>query len=197
MGAITELHEKHRKVISTFSSTVENKVAVISLEKFGLKTAGKIAGKMLTPAKWLMDYTSDGTIPDKVDTGLYAVGALAEGAEGPALAVEFVKAAIDDDIENKLAAVRRGEAPKYRKFIKACYYYGMSPPMINAQTIASKGGTAWRHKNGLWVYIVDRRNYLVADFQPHHATMIMQPVIPIQVRGGRFKWHIKYSSGES
>lgn len=192
MGSIAELHEKHREVISKFASTTENKIAAMSLEKLGLKTASKIAGKIITPAEWLFDYTTEGKLPDKVEAGLYGVGVLIESAEGPALSVEFVKAAIDDDIKYKLAAIRRREAPKYRKFIKACYYYGSSPPMINAQIIASKGGTAWRDKNGLWVYIVDRRNQLVADFQPHNATMIMQPIIPLQVQGGRFKWSVKY-----
>jgi len=191
MGEISEFHERHHGVINKAAVTGSQKVAVMGLEKMGLKTLGHVVGKVVTPAIWVWDYSKDGKLPDKTEVGLFGFGVLVEGAEGPALAVEFLKAAIDDDIENKLKQVRQDEEPQYRKFIKACYNYGMSPPLINAQTIATRGGTAWRHKNGLWVYIEDIHGHPVANFKPHNAVAVFQPDMPLRTDGnGKFYFHL-------
>ena len=191
MGSVTEFRERHEEVVSKAKDIAEDKIAVMSLEKMGLKLASKIAGKIIAPAKWLYDYSTDGKLPGKVEAGLFAVKALAETAETPAIAVDMFKSVVDDDTKHKLDAIRKEQEPQYRAFIRDCIHYGAYPQYINATYIASKGGTAWRGKNGLWVYIVDKHNHLVADFQPRGATKIMQPMKPLRTHGGKIVWEIK------
>ena len=116
-------------------------------------------------------------------------GALASVAT---ISTGVVKAVVDDDdMDRKLREVQAGEDPKYRPFIKPCYRYAVTPPQINATTIASKGGTAWRHPNGLWVYITVIRGYLVHDHKPKRSVMTYQPKHPLQkVSRGGFIWDI-------
>lgn len=96
---------------------------------------------------------------------------------------------VDDDIDRKLRLVMDSEEPKYRQFIKPCYRYGLMAPQINAMTIASKGGTAWKHANGLWVYITDIRGYLIHDFRPRKAVMTYRPKNPLKkAYDGGFIW---------
>ena len=56
-------------------------------------------------------------------------------------------------------------------------------------TIAGKGGTAWLHPNGLWVYLIDASGKLVVDFEPKTAVKIYQaklPLEPLKTGGYRF-----------
>jgi len=67
----------------------------------------------------------------------------------------------------------------------------MHAPMINATTIASKGGTAWKHPVGLWVYITDIRGYLISDFNPKSAIEIYRPKQPLKrANTGKFYWEV-------
>lgn len=180
MGNVTDTIERHNSLIQTTSGTV----ASIGLTKAGQK----IAGVVVTPAVWLLNYAANGKKPDNIDIGLYATGFAGTLASAGAIGTGVVKAIVDDDIDWKLKQVRMNEDPKYRPFIRACYHYKMNPPQINAMTIASDGGTAWRHPNGLWACITDARGLLVYDFQPKTYIGIYRPVQPIVRKNGKFKW---------
>ena len=184
MDNIVDSVEKHQNLVSS----INQPLAVIGLDKIGQK----MAGKLLTPAVWALNYTVNDKLPDKVDAGLFGAGLLG-GATGPAAIVTgVVKAVIDDDLEQRLKAVRKDEKPEHSKSIKAAYHFGSAPAGINAQTIASLGGTAWQHPNGLWVYITVGKDLLVANYKPQRATRVYRPVWPLQsMGGGKFRFTAK------
>jgi len=163
--------ENHKNLIQSTSGTIAS---------IGLTKAGeKMAGVLVTPAVWVLNYSANGSTPDKVDVGLYATGFFGTLAASGAVVTGTVKAVVDDDMDTRLREIQAGEDPRYRRFIKACYRYGMMPPQINAMTIAGKGGTAWKHVNGLWVYITDARGYLVNDYKPRKAVVTYRPKLPL------------------
>jgi hypothetical protein len=181
MDKLAQSIENHKNMIQTNSSTI----ASIGLTKAGYK----VGGVLVTPAVWVLNYSTQGSTPDGIDIGLYAMGFAGATASVAAIGVGVVKAAVDDDIDTKLREVIAGEDPKYRQFIKPCYRYAGLAPQINATTIASKGGTAWKHPNGLWVYITDIRGHLVNDYKPKTSVMTYRPNLPLkQGRNGRFLW---------
>ena len=184
MGNFADSVEKHQNLVSS----INQPLAVIGLDKIGQK----MAGKLLTPAVWALNYAVNDKLPDKVDAGLFGTGLLG-GAAGPAAIVTgVVKAVIDDDLDQKLKAVRKDEKPEHRKSIKAAYHFGSAPAGINAQTIATLGGTAWQHPNGLWVYITFGKDLLVPNFKPQRATRVYRPVWPLQpMGGGKFRFTAK------
>ncbi len=175
--------EKHQNLISSISQPL----AVIGLEK----TGQVMAGKLLTPAVWALNYSVNGKSPDKIDVGLYGFGLMGGPAVPASIATGVVKAMVDDDMEHRLKAIRASESPEYSPFIAPCYHFNTSPPQINAMTIASIGGTAWQHPNGLWVYIIDRNKRHVPNFQPRRSVQVYQPVWPLKPLGsGRFRYTI-------
>ena len=183
MDKIAKAVEDHKNMIQTNSSTIAS---------IGLTKAGhKVGGVLVTPAVWVLNYSTQGSTPDKVDVGLYATGFFGATASVAAIGVGIVKAAVDDDMDTRLREIQVGEDPKYRKFIKPCYRYGSMAPQINATNIAAKGGTAWKHPNGLWVYITDLRGHLVSDFKPNNFVIVYRPNIPLkQDRNHRFLWGV-------
>lgn len=57
--------------------------------------------------------------------------------------------------------------------------------------IASRGGTAWVTSQGLWVYITDARDRLVADYTPANYVQMYRPVKPYRPNGqGKFNWEV-------
>ena len=175
--------ENHKNIILSTNSTI----ASIGLEKAGQK----VAGVLVTPAVWVLNYSAQGSTPDKIDVGLYVTGFFGTLASAGTITTSLVKAVVDDDIDTKLREIQSGEEPKYRPFIKPCYRYGMSAPQINAMSIANKGGTAWKHPNGLWVYITDINGYLVNNFKPKKAVVVYRPNLPLKKnRTGGFSWGI-------
>jgi len=182
MDAIANRIEKNQNLISSVSQPL----AVIGLEKVGQK----VAGKLLTPAVWVLNYAANGKTPDKVDVGLFGVG-LMGGAAGPAAITGVVKAVVDDDMDQRLKVARRSEKAEFQLHIQPCYHFGIAPPQVNAMKIASMGGTAWQHPNGLWVYITDANNYHIPNFNPNKALQIYQPTWPLQPMGpGKFRFTI-------
>jgi hypothetical protein len=186
MGNAVEAIDRNKNLISSVSQPL----AVIGLDKIGKK----VAGKFLTPAVWALNYAVNGKKPDNVDLGLYGVGLMGGSAGPAAIATGIVKAAVDDDMEHRLKIARLSEDVKYRPTIFPCYHYGTAPPQINAMTIASSGGTAWQHPNGLWVYILfnnGKELLHVPNFKPNKAIQVYQPVWPLQPKGeGRFVFTI-------
>lgn len=151
------------------------------------KTSAKSLGPYVTPAVWALNYTVDGSKPDTMDVGIFAVGLSSTVAAIPATVVSLFKATVDDKTNQELHLVRLGEEQKYRRFIFPCSIFAMNPPAINALTIASKGGTAWQHPNGLWVYILDANGYLVHDFRPRNFAKLYQPEMPLsRGKNGKF-----------
>lgn len=176
MGNVADNIEKHQNLVSS----INQPLAVMGLEKAGKR----MAGKLLTPAVWTLNYAVNGKTPDKVDVGLFGTGLLG-GAAGPAaIFTGVVKALVDDDMEQRLKMVRLDEKPEHRSGIKTAYHFGSSPAAINAMKIASMGGTAWQHPNGLWVYIVDNDDLLVPNFKPQRSLRVYRPVWPLQAMGG-------------
>lgn len=137
-------------------------------------------------------FTVNGKTPDKVDVGLFGLG-LFGGAAGPASVVTgVVKAVVDDDMDRRLKAVRLDEKQEARAYIKPCYHFSSSPPQISAMKIASMGGTAWQHPNGLWVYVTDANNYHIPNYKPARAARVYRPVWPLQSMGnGKFRYTSK------
>ncbi len=169
MENLSKTIRNHKNTTQTISGTI----AAIGLEKVGQKTAGVL----VTPAVWVLNYSADGSKPSGVDAGIYASGFLSAGAS---VAVSLMKSVLDDDLQRKFEMATKSEPPKYAPFIKTCYHFASNPQLINAQRIASKGGTAWMHSNGLWLYITDSRGNMVADYKPKSAVKVYQPVYPFQ-----------------
>jgi hypothetical protein len=141
MSNAEQFIKDHRSLLQSTGGTL----ASIALGKAG----EKLAGNLVTPAIWVYNYADKGATPDGADAGIYLTG-LAGGLAAPAaIATGMLKSVVDDDTAQKVAFVRKGELPKYRPFIVPCTIYGPGPSAINAQTIASKGGTAWLHPNGV------------------------------------------------
>lgn len=181
MGTVSTKIEENKNLISSISQPL----AVIGLDKIGQK----VAGKLLTPAVWAANYAVNGNAPDKTDVGLFGVGLLGGAAAPASITTGLVKAAVDDDMDQRLKIIQSGEKPTYRKFIKPCFRFASGPPQINAMNIASLGGTAWQHKNGLWVYITDAKNHHVPNFKPNNTLRIYQPVWPLKPLGnGKYRF---------
>ncbi len=164
-------------------------------KKLGLRFAGKVGGVvggvLLQPAVWIIT----GATPDKVDQGVYGLGVVATIVGSFSLSIAAVcagvlKGGIDDDIEKRLAEVKRSEKDLHRRFIRPCIHYSSwSGHGLNAMTIATKGGTAWMHPNGLWVYIADAKGKLIINYQPTKAIIVYHPILPLILgSNGRYKW---------
>jgi len=181
LDKIARAAQSHQNLVQTTNGTIAS---------IGLTKAGhKIAGVLVTPAVWTLNYISQGRTPDTVDVSLYAVGFAGVIGSAAAIGTGVVKAVVDDDMNKRLRQAQASENAKYRPFIKTCYSYSMMAPQISATTIASRGGTAWKHINGLWLYITDRRGYLVNDFAPKGALIVYRPKLPLtRGRNGRFLW---------
>ncbi|WP_288129718.1 hypothetical protein [Microbulbifer sp.] len=170
--------QSHKNTIQSLSGTI----ASIGLEQ----TGKKVAGALVTPATWAVNFAAEGTKPGAVDVGIWATGFLS----GPAaIFTGLTKAAVDDDTQRKLEQVKFKEPSKYSQFIRPCSNYGFSSPQIIAMTIASRGGTAWISNIGLWVYITDANDNLVADYQPTDFLKMYHPQKPYQAGiDGGFNW---------
>ena len=83
---------------------------------------------------------------------------------------------LDNDSLTKFLA----DVPMNTRLVVYCYHGN-----------SSKGGTAWEHPNGLWVYITDARGLLVCDYRPVVARKIYQPLLPLRPAGREsFRWHV-------
>lgn len=164
--------------------TIGGTVVSVALNKTGQKSLGPL----VTPAIWLYDYQKHGNKPGTIDVGILLSSAISAPA---AVFASVVKSLDDDDIATKLKHVKSVEPEPYSKYIKACKYFSSNPPKINAMEIVSKGGTAWHHPIGIWVYITDANNSFVADYQPVNPTQVFRPYLPLQNGlNGRYRWQV-------
>lgn len=177
---MSDIITSNKNVIQTTSGTI----ASIGLEQ----TGRKVAGSLVTPATWALNYGGDGSKPGAVDVGIWLAGFVSAPAS---VVTGLIKAVVDDDVNRKLTLVQSKESSKSASFIKPCASFGAASPAINAMTIAYKGGTAWITSVGLWVYITDARNYLVADYEPKEYVTLYRPVKPYRAKSsGGFDWEV-------
>lgn len=150
---------------------------------------GGVAGNAVQPVVWVLDARANGNTPDKVDAGLWVFGLFGGIASGAAFVTGLVKAFVDDNTRQKLEEVRRSEPAARREFIHACVNRGgQGRQFNNAMKVAMQGGTAWKHPNGLWVFITDAAGRLIVDYEPQQADEILGPTLPLkEVRGG-YQW---------
>lgn len=180
MDEVANAIRKNKNLIQTTGGAV----ASIGLEQVGKN----VAGSLITPATWAVNRAADGSKPDAVDVGVWLGGLVSAPA---AIITGTMKALVDDDTARKLALVRSNEPLKYARTISPCSDFGFSSPSINAMTIASKGGTAWVSVVGLWVYIIDSRGNLVADYEPSTFVTMYRRCKPYRRRtNGGFDWEV-------
>lgn len=161
--------------------TVNSTIAAIGLEKVGQK----VAGTLVTPAVWALNYATKDITPNEIDLAIYGSGFI----NGPAgIVMSLLKAVIDDDIAKKVAVIREQQDPQYRNYIFPVQSYKSLPPLIAAIKVAEAGGTAWKGGNGQWVFLSDSNGLMVADFKPKDAVEVCQPIYPFMHKDGKFRY---------
>lgn len=154
-----------------------------------------IAGALVTPAVWVLSGEKP-TSSEVAFWGLGTVMSLAGGAigGGAAAVTGLIKAGLEDSEDRAIAAAIANEPASFRPFIRSVRHYsGWSGRGIEAMTIASHGGVAWRIGRANWVYIRDALDRLICDYQPRHSYEVYGPVLPLRIAGrdGRrtcFQW---------
>ncbi|WP_390517553.1 hypothetical protein [Halioxenophilus aromaticivorans] len=167
---------------------IQNTSGIIA--SVGLNQVGKrVAGNIVTPATWALNYAADGSTPGKEDLMLFSAGFAALSAS---VVVGTLKAVVDDRTKRQLQAVKQKENPIHRKHIKACVYLDWSPSPITASKIASAGGTAWLATNGLWCFITDAKGHHICDYTPNSFLKLYQPSMPLsEGANGGFLWEVR------
>ena len=160
-------------------------VAIIGSE--GTEAMAKYAGyssrasSVLGNTVQVFSWAADGKI-DAAEVG-WGVGGMLVAATGPlgrvaSGAFSILKAGIDDEFNKKLEEIRDSEYRKMRPHILlTAHYDSWAGGRINAMQIASRGGVAWKHKNGFWAYIVDRKRRLAYNYRPKSYTEIYRPTL--------------------
>ena len=174
--------EKHRKTLLTLSTTLADE----SLEAIGTT----VAGVLIEPIVWWLDYKVNEEEPSATDYMTYAIGQMGPHAKVAATVVSVLNSVLDDQKNAMLKAVRAEYPAEKRNGIKACvdYFSGLTGAAITAQVIASRGGAAWLHPNGLWVYAEDKTKTLIPRFKPLTSKKIYQVWWPLRPKGGGFEW---------
>lgn len=166
-------------------------VAALNVEKAIGGTAGGITGLVVQPVAWYIT----GTAPDAADAFIYGSGfaGLAGGAclastiilAAPGIVAGGVKAGMDDYVGSLVAEVRQSEPEAVRSGIVGADEWGFwaANNSTTAMRIAGKGGVAWKHPNGAYVYIRDNAGVPICDYQPQVYSEIYRPKIPLQRNG--------------
>lgn len=165
-------------------------VAAFCVERALGGMRGGIAGLAVEPIVWAVS----GEGPDAGDAFIYGVGAVGAFAGSllalPAMVTGFIKAAVDDHTAALVASARLDEPEAVRNGILSVaeYSFAASGGHIQAMTIASFGGVAWRHPNGVYLFMRDAAEHLVCDYVPRRFTRIYRPIIPLRKNGDRVYW---------
>ncbi len=182
----------------SFKTTLINSGVFVASYGLGkLKALGKLggfaAGAVVQPLVWAFQ----GNTGDAGDKLLYGLGlfpplTVAAGIAG------IWKGRMDDDVLDKLAEVTASEPSHLSKAIYPAATYGWTAQgPILAQKIASNGGVAWQHPNGLWVFIKleqGGKEILMCDYEPRNAAKILGPELPLRWMGSGFSWR-SYKGG--
>ncbi|WP_226782059.1 hypothetical protein [Oceaniglobus trochenteri] len=166
-------------------------VAAFAVERALGGARGSVAGLAVQPVVWAIT----GTGPDAADAFIYGTGAVGAVVGAivavPAIITGAVKAAVDDHTASLVAEARRDEPAAVRAGVTsvADYSFAASGGHIQAMTIASYGGVAWQHPNGVYLFLRDAAENPVCDYVPQRFTSIYRPLIPLQGNGdGRVRW---------
>jgi hypothetical protein len=183
--AATESASKHAETVATHAA---QKAAVKSpqslLAKVPGKVVGKVAGGVIEPITWIAEGEAE-----TVDIGLWLMAFGGGMLAGSAFAVGLLKALLDDATLEMLKEVHRDEPKQYRSgILPALKYSSFAGARINAMTIASKGGTAWRHPNGLWVYLTEPKSKDLIIYVPRNWTEIYTPLEPPKRGRNGYLW---------
>ena len=184
--SLAQTVENNRNLIMGLNQTV----ASMGLEKVGHGAAGAI----VTPATWVVDHKVNGNTPGFIDAALWAVGVAGAGAASTS--VGLWKAIVDDATHQQYVEALSGEPVEYARHFLVCEKTSFNPPSIAAQLFAGKGGTAWQHKNGVWICARDASGKPIGDYRPKNFVVLYQPAKPL-TRGsnGRFKFIIDRGVG--
>lgn len=152
----------------------------------GGKLVGRVVGGVIKPVEWMVDPEAD---PDVADVSLWLGGMVSAPA---AFVTGLVKAICDDQTLQKLKEVHAGEpAPIAPRIRPAQDFSSVSAMDIAAMSIAASGGVAWRHPNGLWVYVADKDGKPLV-YEPAVWTVIYTPRIPLQGSDkDGYRWSIR------
>lgn len=165
-------------------------VAAFAVERAIGGARGSVAGLVVQPVVWAV--TGNG--PDAGDAFIYATGAAGAVAGAilvvPATITGVIKAAMDDWIGGMVAEARLDEPEAVRNGIVGTDDYGFwsANNHIEAMSIASKGGVAWQHPNGVYLYIRDANGTPICDYYPRRFRRLYKPLIPLRTNGDRVSW---------
>lgn len=180
----------------TVSNSVQNvgsEVAAKIIERAVGGARGSVAGLVVQPAVWI----ATGRGPDAGDAFIYGtsvVGAFAGAIVAvPGIITGMVKAAVDDHTATLVEEAKRDEPAQYRNAICPVddFSFFASGGHIQSTTIASYGGVAWQHPNGVYVFAKDARGRLVCDYEPARWQKLYAPHLPLQGANGRVNWHYR------
>jgi len=95
------------KYIVDNSSVIQGASSTIA--SIGLAKMGKaVAGNLVTPAVWALNYAVEDKTPDSIDIVLYLTAFTSSVAAPATIATGLFKSVVDDDIARKLREVRNG-----------------------------------------------------------------------------------------
>ena len=149
-----------------------------------------IAGLVVQPVVWAVS----GNGPDAGDAFIYGMGAIGVAAGAilaiPAAVTGMVKAVVDDHIQGLVDAAKLDEPQAVRGGIFCVdeYSFAASGGHIQAMTIAGKGGVAWEHPNGVYLFMRDAAELPVCDYRPRSFKTLYKPLIPLQPAGDSVRW---------
>lgn len=176
------------------SNTATNagvEVAAFSVSRaLGGGVRGGVAGLVVQPVVWAV--TGNG--PDAADSFIYGMGAIGVAAGAilaiPAAVTGVVKALVDDHTQELVARAKLDEPLAVRGGIFCVdeFSFAASGGHIQSMTIASSGGVAWQHPNGVYLFLRDAAGLPVCDYRPRSFTRIYKPLIPLQPAGDGVRW---------
>ncbi len=185
-NGVADLINNSANVGRTATTTIVSEGLSRGLEAAGRRALGTAAGAVVEPAVWVLS----GRAPHSGDVALWGMGTVLSAAAGAvgsvaSAATGLIKAAVEDHEDRLIERARQHEPERYRPFITSVRHYGgWAGRTIEAQAIASRGGTAWRVAPSVWVYITDALGRLVCDYEPAFAFEICTPAMPLRI-GGR------------
>lgn len=98
--------------------------------------------------------------------------------------------AIEKRTEELLAEAKADEPKSVRHLLYAAVNYGFNGDGVNAMNIAANGGTAWEHRNSLWVYASVDGDTKPIVYHPCSWQTIYSPILPLRPLKGGFAWQI-------
>lgn len=177
-------------MVDNFTENAALEVAAFAVERAIGGASGTVAGLLVQPVAWAV--TGDG--PDAADSFIYGAGAAGAVAGSliaiPALLTGALKALVDDSTTRLVEAARLDEPESLRGGIQSVgeFSFFASGGHIQAMEVASRGGVAWQHPNGVYLFLRDANGLPVCDYLPRRFRRIYRPHIPLQLNGSRVRY---------